>query len=106
LQKRGLDQKSHDGEKAEEETTTMITKETPLTPPKRKRLLKMFGACPAGYTTKELEQFLDLLYGMYSNVYTLTELHQIMISDPFDRSETPRQIKLMDLTDWLEAVVS
>ena len=84
----------------------MITKETTLTPAKRKRLLKMFGPCPAGYTTKELEQFLDLLYGMYSNVYTQEELHQIMISDPFDRCETPRQIKLMELTDWLEAVVS
>jgi hypothetical protein len=105
-QKKSIGSKSSYDEKAEEETTTMITKETPLTPAKRKRLLKLFGACPAGYTTKELEQFLDLLYGMYSNVYTLAELHQVMISDPFDRSEMPRQIKLMDLTDWLEAVVS
>ncbi len=84
----------------------MTIKEIELTPAKRKRLLKAFGSCPAGYTTKELEQFLDLLYGMYSNVYTVEELHQFVISDPFDRSEMPRQIKLMDFTDWLEAVVS
>jgi hypothetical protein len=84
----------------------MTTKDAAITPAKRKRLLKTFGSCPAGYTTEELEQFLDLLYGMYSHVYTQAELHQIMISDPFDRSETPRQIKLIDLTDWLEAVVS
>ena len=83
----------------------MTTKETRLTLAKQKRLLKLFGPCPAGYTTKELEQFLDLLYGMYSNVYTLEELRQFVVSDPFDRSETPRQIKLMDLTDWLESVV-
>ena len=76
-----------------------------ISPAKRKRLLKRFGACPAGYTTKELEQLLDLLYGMFSHAYTQAEIRQFMISDPFDRSETPRQIKLVDLTDWLEAVV-
>ena len=84
----------------------MTEKERAITPAKRKRLLKSFGSCPAGYTTKELEQFLDLLYGMYSHLYTLEELRQVMICDPFDRSEMPRQMKLMDLTDWLEAVVS
>ena len=84
----------------------MTTKEPGLTPAKRKRLLKLFGPGPAGYTTQELEHFLDLLYGMYSHVYTLTELRQVVVSDPFDHSETPRQIKLMELTDWLEAVVS
>ena len=84
----------------------MPAKETGLTPAKRKRILRTFGHCPAGYTTKELEQFLDLLYGMYSNVYTLEDLRQIMVSDPFDRTETPRRINLTDLTDWLEAVVS
>jgi hypothetical protein len=85
---------------------TMMTKDAGLTPAKRKRLLKTFGPGPAGYTTNELEQFLDLLYGMYSHMYTQAELAQIMISDPFDRSEMPRPIKLVDLTDWLEAVVS
>ncbi|WP_040443941.1 hypothetical protein [Ktedonobacter racemifer] len=45
-------------------------------------------------------------YGMYSHIYTLAEIRDIVISDPFDRSEAPRQIKLVDLTDWLEAVVS
>ena len=70
--------------------------ESALIPAKRKRLLKSFGSCPAGYTTKELEQILDVLYGMYSHVYTLTEIRQIIVSDPFDRSENPRQIKLVD----------
>ncbi len=32
-----------------------------MTPSKRKRLLKTFGPCPAGYTTEDLERFLDLL---------------------------------------------
>lgn len=84
----------------------MTTKEPELTPAKRKRLLKTFGPCPAGYTTKELEQFLDLLYGMYSHVYTSLQLREMLICDPFDRSETPRQMMLTDFTDWLEAVVS
>lgn len=66
----------------------------------------MFGPCPSGYTTKELEQFLDLIYGMYSHAYTSLQLRETMISDPFDRSDTPRRIKLIDFTDWLEALVS
>src|SRR5260221_8225876 len=74
-----------------------------ITTAKRKRLLKTFGACPAGYTHDDLERFLDLLYGMFSDVYTMTELRQIVVSDPFDRSEHPRQLKLVELTDWLEA---
>jgi hypothetical protein len=41
-----------------------------ITTAKRKRLLKTFGACPAGYTHDDLERFLDLLYGMFSDVYT------------------------------------
>jgi hypothetical protein len=77
-----------------------------ITPAKRKRLLKVFGSCPAGYTHDDLERLLDLLYGMFSGVYTMSELHQIMVSDPFDRSEHPRQLKLVELTDWLEAVVA
>ncbi|MBO0791418.1 MAG: hypothetical protein J2P36_10775 [Ktedonobacteraceae bacterium] len=84
----------------------MTIKETGLTPAKRKRLLKRYGPCPAGYTTKELEQFLDLLYGMYNHIPTVTDLHHVVVTDPFDRSETPRPIKLMDLAEWLEAVVS
>jgi hypothetical protein len=77
-----------------------------LSPAKRKRLLKTFGGCPAGYTTKELEQVLDLVYGMFSHAYTTAEIRNIVISDPFDRSPTPRQIKLVDFTEWLEALVS
>jgi hypothetical protein len=77
-----------------------------LTSAKWKRLLKTFGVCPAGYTPKELEQLLDLLYGMFSHAYTLAEIRQMMMSDPFDRSEMPRQFKLVDFTDWLEALVS
>jgi hypothetical protein len=28
------------------------------------------------------------------------------VSDPFDRSEQPRQLKLVELTDWLEVLVA
>ena len=77
-----------------------------LAPAKKKRLLKALGPSPAGYTHDDLERFLDLLYGMFSDVYTLAELRQIVISDPFDRSEHPRQLKLVELTDWLEALVA
>ena len=77
-----------------------------ITPAKRKRLLKTFGPFPAGYTHDDLEHFLDLLYGMFSDVYTMAELRQIIVSDPFDRTEFPRQLKLVELTDWLEAVVA
>jgi len=47
-----------------------------ITPAKRSRLLKNFG--PEGYTHNELEQFLDLLYGMYSYVFNTSELCQIV----------------------------
>jgi hypothetical protein len=77
-----------------------------MTTVRRKRLLKTFGPFPAGYTHDDLERFLDLLYGMYSHVYSSTELRQIVVSDPFDRSETPRRLKLVELADWLEALVS
>jgi hypothetical protein len=77
-----------------------------ITPAKRKRLLKTFGSSPAGYTHDDLEGFLDLRYGMFSDVYTMTELRQIVVSDPFDRSEQPRQLKLVELTDWLEVIVA
>jgi len=77
-----------------------------ITPAKRKRLLKTSGSFPAGYTHDDLERFLDLLYGMFSDVYTTSELRQIVVSNPFDRSEHPRQLKLVELTDWLEAVVA
>lgn len=80
--------------------------EQTLSSAKRKRLLKTYGACPAGYTNEDLERFLDLLYGMYSHVYTLAELRQMVVSDPFDRSEAPRQLKLTELTEWLEAIVA
>jgi hypothetical protein len=36
----------------------------------------------------------------------MAELHQIVVSDPFDCSEHPRKLKLVDLTDWLEALVA
>lgn len=77
-----------------------------MTPAKRKRLLKSFGPCPAGYTHDDLERFLDLLYGMFSHVYTATELRQVVVSDPFDRSDNPRCLKLVELADWLEALVN
>jgi hypothetical protein len=81
-------------------------KQQPISATRRKRLLKTYGSVPAGYTTEDLERFLDLLYGLYSHVYTLADLQQIVVSDPFDRSDSPRQLKLLDLTDWLEALVS
>ncbi len=77
-----------------------------ITPAKRKRLLKTFGSYPAGYTNDDLERLLDLLYGLFSDVYTAAELRQIVVSDPFDRSDHPRQLKLIELTDWLEALVT
>jgi hypothetical protein len=77
-----------------------------ITPAKRKRLLKAFGACPAGYTHDDLERLLDLLYGLFSHVNTQAELRQMVVSDPFDRSAQPRQLKLVELTDWLEALVA
>jgi hypothetical protein len=76
-----------------------------ISPAKRKRLLKSYGPCPTGYTHEDLERFLDLLYGMYSHVYTIAELRQIVVCDPFDRSTTPRQLTLMELTDWLEVAL-
>ena len=82
------------------------TRMTNLSPAKRKRLLKTYGPCPAGYTHDDLERFLDLLYGMFSDVYTASELRQLVVTDPFDRSEHPRQLKLVELTDWLEALVA
>lgn len=84
----------------------MMDATSEITPAKRKRLLKTFGSSPAGYTHDDLEQFLDLLYGLYSHVYTFSELRQIVVSDPFDRSEHPRQVKLVDLAAWLEALVA
>ena len=80
-----------------------MIQEQNISPAKRKRLLKSYGTCPAGYTNEDLERFLDLLYGMYSHVYTFTELRQIVVCNPFDRSDTPRQLTLTELTDWLEA---
>ena len=61
-----------------------------ITPAKRRRLLRTFGPCPAGYTHDDLERLLDLLYGLFSHVYTTVELRQIIVSDPFDRSDHPR----------------
>jgi hypothetical protein len=69
-------------------------------------LLKHFGPGPAGYTHQDLERFLDLLYGMYSHNYTSEELRQIIVSDPFDRAEQPRSLKLIELAEWLEAVLA
>jgi hypothetical protein len=36
----------------------------------------------------------------------MAELRQIIVSDPFDRSEHPRQLKLIELTEWLESIVA
>lgn len=77
-----------------------------LSPSKRKRLLKTYGSCPAGYTHQDLERFLDLLYGLYSYLYTPEELRQVIVSDPFDLTEPPRCLKLVDFAAWLEAILT
>jgi len=77
-----------------------------LSPAKRKRLLKTYGLCPAGYTHDDLERFLDLLYGLYSYLYTPEELRQIVVCDPFDQAEPPRRLKLVELAAWLEAILA
>ena len=82
-----------------------MIQEQNISPAKRKRLLKSHGTCPVGYTHEDLERFLDLLYGMYSHVYSFTELRQMVVSNPFDRSDTPPQLTLTELTDWLEALL-
>jgi hypothetical protein len=83
-----------------------MTAKQAMTPAKRRRLLKTYGPCPAGYTTDDLERFLDLLYGMFSYVYTMPELQRLVVSDPFDRSASPRSLKLVDLVEWLEVLVA
>ena len=82
------------------------TSMTKLSPARRKRLLKTYGPCPAGYTHQDLERFLDLLYGLYSDLYTPEELRRIIVSDPFDRTQPPRHLKLVDLAAWLEAILA
>ncbi|HEY1349036.1 MAG TPA: hypothetical protein VGF67_05365 [Ktedonobacteraceae bacterium] len=77
-----------------------------MTPAKRKRLLKTYGACPAGYTVDDLERFVDLLYGLYSGLYSVAELRQIIVCNPFGRSDHPQRMRLVDLADWLEAMIS
>ncbi len=77
-----------------------------ISPAKRKRLLKAYGPCPAGYTHQELERLLNLLYGLYSYLYTPEELRQMIVSDPFDRAEPPRRFKLVELAAWLEAILA
>jgi len=62
-----------------------------MTPAKRKRLIKTYGPCPAGYTFEDLERFLDLLYGLYDDT---VELRRMTVCNPFDRSETPQRMRL------------
>lgn len=83
-----------------------MTQPPTLTPARRKRLIKAYGPSPAGHTHEDPERFLDLLYGLFSDVFTASELRQFVVSDPFDHSEHPRQLRLVELTDWLEALVS
>jgi hypothetical protein len=74
-----------------------------MTPAKRKRLLKTYGSWPEGYTTEDLERFLDLLYGLFEDG---AELRRIIDCNPFDRSDTPQRMPLVVLAEWLEAVVA
>ena len=66
-----------------------MTGEREMTAAKRKRLIKTYGQCPAGWTNDDLERVLDVLYGLYAHITTTAELRQITVSDPFDRSDTP-----------------
>jgi hypothetical protein len=43
---------------------------------------------------------------MFSHAYIQAELRQIVLSNPFDHSDTPGRIKLLDLADWLEALLT
>jgi hypothetical protein len=83
-----------------------MTGEQEMTAAKRKRMIKIYGPCPAGWAHDDLERFLDLLYGMYNHVNTAAELRQVVVTDPFDRSDSPRKLRITDLADWLEALVS
>ena len=83
-----------------------MASEHKMTAAKRKRLIKAYGTYPAGWTHTDIERVLDIIYGLYSHIYTSAELRQIMISDPFDHSEAPRKMKIVDLADWLEALLS
>ena len=65
-----------------------MKREHGMTPAKRKRLIKTYGPCPAGYTFEDLERFLDLLYGLYDDT---VELRRMTVCNPFDRSETPQR---------------
>lgn len=38
--------------------------------------------------------------------YTPAELYQIIVSDPFDHTEPPRSLKLVELAEWLEAILT
>ena len=83
----------------------MSTSPQPSGAAKRKRLLKTYVPCPAGYTHDDLEHFLDLMYGLYSYLYTPEELRQIIVSDLFDRTQPPRCLKLVELAAWLVAIL-
>lgn len=83
----------------------MVASKYEMTVAKRKRLIKTFGPCPAGYTHDKFERCLDLIYGLYSHIDTATKLRQIVVSDPFDHSEAPRRLRVIDLAVWLEALV-
>ena len=80
-----------------------IEQDDGMTPAKRKRLIQAYGPWPEGYTSDDLERFLDLLYGLYDDT---VELRRMTVCNPFDRSETPQRMRLVDLADWLEALVS
>lgn len=82
-----------------------MTSEREMTAAKRKRMIKTYGR-PAGWTNDDLERVLDVIYGLYAHITTTTELRQIIVSDPFDRSDSPRRLRITDLADWLEALVS
>jgi hypothetical protein len=57
------------------------------------------------YTTQELETTLDILYNMFSYIYILDAPNLMVISDLFDHTDHPCQLKLVEFTSYLETLV-
>ena len=64
----------------------MMEETSKITPAKRKRLLRAFGGCPAGYTNEDLERFLDLLYGPHAGVTNLARFNLPEYNKLFDQA--------------------
>jgi hypothetical protein len=65
----------------------------------------LLGNASVSYTTQELETILDILYNTFSSICTIDASDQIVVSDAFDHTDYPRQLKLVEFTDCLETLV-